>query len=491
MKELRNNNLPIQLKLPKIDSKNKDFNKRQNERYYGIKFNSIKQQDNKCILPRISDNSNSNMTLLNKKSEFNNLKQKEYRNVKYMSENELSKNLNLIKINQDNKKNDNIIITKVINIELQNNMILKNNLKKKKFKNSLLNILDKNDLNKNKLNEKRDDEDKFDENKIVENEDLKNNNKEQNKNVKLKIFGLVNHNNYCFMNSSLQIFFHLEQFVEKIVNIKLNNNNQLLSIEIQNILKITENNSIADPIKIKNIINSIQPEYKNDDQEDAFELITIFLEQLKQELKNIDNNYKPNININDNDELNAWNKFKKRHIDKYNSFIWELFYGIIKKEIICEKKHRILINYIPFNIIELPQFNENITLINLIEYFQKENEVFAEYECNKCGEIDKYFIKKTIITLPKYLLIYSDKNKIKTINEIKYKDIIKEESKNNDIYQLKGLIGYNGNSYSGHYYSRCKIYNDWYYFSDSNFKKIETPNISQNDIILVFELKTN
>ena len=293
------------------------------------------------------------------------------------------------------------------------------------------------------------------------------------------------------MNSSLQIFFHLEQFVEKIVNIKLNNNNQLLSIEIQNILKITENNSIADPIKIKNIINSIQPEYKNDDQEDAFELITIFLEQLKQELKNIDNNYKPNININDNEELNAWNKFKKRHIDKYNSFIWELFYGIIKKEIICEKKHRILINYIPFNIIELPQFNENITLINLIEYFQKENEVFAKYECNKCGEIDKYFIKKTIITLPKYLLIYSDKNKIKNINEIKYKDIIKEESKNNDIYQLKGLIGYNGNSYSGHYYSRCKIYNDWYYFSDSNFKKIETPNISQNDIILVLELKTN
>ena len=424
-------------------------------------------------------------------SEFNNLKQKEYRNVKYMSENELSKNLNLIKINQDNKKNDNIIITKVINIELQNNMILKNNLKKKKFKNSLLNILNKNDLNKNKLNEKRDDEDKFDENKIVENEDLKNNNKEQNKNVKLKIFGLVNHNNYCFMNSSLQIFFHLERFVEKIVNIKLNNNNQLLSIEIQNILKITENNSIADPIKIKNIINSIQPEYKNDDQEDAFELITIFLEQLKQELKNIDNNYKPNININDNEELNAWNKFKKRHIDKYNSFFWELFYGIIKKEIICEKKHRILINYIPFNIIELPQFNENITLINLIEYFQKENEVFAKYECNKCGEIDKYFIKKTIITLPKYLLIYSDKNKIKTINEIKYKDIIKEESKNNDIYQLKGLIGYNGNSYSGHYYSRCKIYNDWYYFSDSHFKKIETPNISQNDIILVFELKTN
>ncbi len=318
-----------------------------------------------------------------------------------------------------------------------------------------------------------------------------NNNKEQNKNVKLKIFGLVNHNNYCFMNSSLQIFFHLERFVEKIVNIKLNNNNQLLSIEIQNILKITENNSIADPIKIKNIINSIQPEYKNDDQEDAFELITIFLEQLKQELKNIDNNYKPNININDNDELNAWNKFKKRHIDKYNSFIWELFYGIIKKEIICEKKHRILINYIPFNIIELPQFNENITLINLIEYFQKENEVFAKYECNKCGEIDKYFIKKTIITLPKYLLIYSDKNKIKNINEIKYKDIIKEESKNNDIYQLKGLIGYNGNSYSGHYYSRCKIYNDWYYFSDINFKKIETPNISQNDMILVFELKTN
>ena len=60
------------------------------------------------------------MTFLNKKLEFKNSKQKDCRNGKYMSDDELSKNENLIKINQNNKKNDNIIITKVINyIELQ------------------------------------------------------------------------------------------------------------------------------------------------------------------------------------------------------------------------------------------------------------------------------------------------------------------------------------------------------------------------------------
>jgi len=475
-------NYEEKITLENRNNKNSLNQRNRDEISYNNKNSSISNIDEKKGKININ-NINDNKEEINAENIFNN---KEEINVENIDENK--NEINVEKINE-NKEEIN-----VENIDGNKKEINVEKINENKEEINVENIDgNKDEINAENINENKEEInlENINNNKEEINAENINNNKEENKNVKLKIFGLVNHNNYCFMNSSLQIFFHLEQFVEKIVNIKLNNNNQLLSIEIQNILKITENNSIADPIKIKNIINSIQPEYKNDDQEDAFELITIFLEQLKQELKNIDNNYKPNININDNDELNAWNKFKKRHIDKYNSFIWELFYGIIKKEIICEKKHRILINYIPFNIIELPQFHENITLINLIEYFQKENKVFAEYECNKCGEIDKYFIKKTIVTLPKYLLFYSDKNKIKTINEIKYKDIIKEESKNNDIYQLKGLIGYNGNSYSGHYYSRCKIYNDWYYFSDSNFKKIETPNISQNDMILVFELKTN
>ena len=88
----------IQLKYPKIYLKNIDFNKLKNGTYCGKKFYSIKKQDNNCILRMISYN--PNMTFLNKKSEFKNQKQKEYKlYLKNVSNDEFSKNQNLIKIN--------------------------------------------------------------------------------------------------------------------------------------------------------------------------------------------------------------------------------------------------------------------------------------------------------------------------------------------------------------------------------------------------------
>ena len=44
MKVFGNNNFSNQINLPKIDSKNIDFNKIKNGRYCGKKFHSIKKQ---------------------------------------------------------------------------------------------------------------------------------------------------------------------------------------------------------------------------------------------------------------------------------------------------------------------------------------------------------------------------------------------------------------------------------------------------------------
>ena len=372
------------------------------------------------------------------------------------------------------------------NIENNNSKNETNEFKNKKKKipenNQINNSVEKNDIS----NKSQNDITKFKkytlENTTTKNED-----------DKIKLFGLKNQKFDCYLNSSLQVFFHLENFNEKIKKLQNQRKDKELTYKYLILLKeIDSGITIIDPKDIKSTLSKIEEKYKFGNQQDANEFISIFLNQMKEEVKLVDFEKQMYENI-PKIEKDAFDKLEKKFFTKYNSFLIELFYGRLKKEILCPKdKKAIKVNFQVFNMIELLDSSNNI-IKTLLEY-QNEKEINTKIKikCQDCKkDYDKYFSKTTIYNLPYYLILYLVKP-INNFNEYQIEANKICEKNNNEIYELISSIAYYGNYRNGHYFAKCKDIknNQWYQFSDEKHNKINNQSIiDNNDIILFYKKK--
>jgi len=225
--------------------------------------------------------------------------------------------------------------------------------------------------------------------------------------------------------------------------------------------------------------------YINDNQEDANEFISNYLNCLIEETKdNIDINW-----IYKKGDEEFFNKFHQKFVKKKGiSFIVDLFYCLFRTESYCSKcKHTYSIKFNSFNILELPVKQEKYNFLNnkqldmrdilkdFISEKNKENDI-----CTKCKRELK--IKTSINSLPNCLIIYFNKDYSDNITytfdvpkAFNFENFIYDKSlsdDNNYIYDLKGIIFYSKFSKNiGHYKAAC-LGNDkkWYYFDDNHFE---------------------
>ena len=317
-----------------------------------------------------------------------------------------------------------------------------------------------------------------------------------NENNKIKLFGLKNLKFDCYLNSSLQVFFHLKLFNEKIKNFGSQFNNKELSYKYLELINEIDKgkSTIFDAKRIKSKLSEIESKYKYDYQHNANEFISLFLNQMKEEFKLIKDSDKTIIQPKPN-EKESFEKLENRFFKKFDSFLTELFYGRLKKEIICLNCNEVIkVNFQVYNMIELLDSSNN-SLENLLIKYQKEKQISSKIKiiCQHCKNDNyNYYSKTTIYNLPYYFIIYLV-YPIYNFNENDY--IIKSnnicEKNNNEEYELISSIAYYGNYKNGHYYAKCKDYDGtWYDFSDENYRKIENKNIiDSNDVILFFKKK--
>ena len=216
---------------------------------------------------------------------------------------------------------------------------------------------------------------------------------------------------------------------------------------------------------------------------------------MKEEVKSIKNSDKKTKIQPKPNEKESFEKLENRFFKKFDSFLTELFYGRLKKEIICLNCNEVIkVNFQVYNMIELLDSSNN-SLENLLIKYQKEKQISfkKKIKCQHCNNsIDNYYSKTTIYNLPYYFIIYLV-DPIDNFNENDY--IIKSnnicEKNNNEEYELISSIAYYGNYKNGHYYAKCKDYDGtWYNFSDENYRIIENKNIiDSNDVILFFKKK--
>jgi len=380
---------------------------------------------------------------------------------------------------------------------------------------------DKNEINENKINDNEIDDNEIDENKIKENEpdknvkiDKKDKKKEIIKKDIIYPIGLrnflyeknndsyFNYNNYemttgniCYMNSSIQCLFHLEDFTDNITKSAIYKKGDLVRATSSLIEEMkSSKNKNSDLLSVKNIkkaMGKIDERYNDNNEEDANEFISNFLDGLLDEIGN-KNNLPEKLNIENESDRDAYNKFYKRFYNaKGNSFLLELFYSILKTQKVCQRCGKV--NSIKFNtnnIIELPIYGlakkgNDIYLNEIIENYLKKNKNISG-ECKFCS--GKIYEKINIYSLPKYLILYFGRtigNKYIN-NQIIFPD--EYYFNGNTLYQITSVIYHSQlGKKSGHYTASCRCDNDWYYFNDSYVAKEKFRNKHLKPIILIYE----
>lgn len=326
------------------------------------------------------------------------------------------------------------------------------------------------------------------------------------------LYGFENTGNNCYLNSSLQLLTRIYELKKNIINFKEENickstaTKGYLFFEFKNIINdIINNKKKLYPNRLKKVMISIDQRYSNNNQEDANEFISNFLDGLLEETADKYNPIQKNIyNFKNYEEEKAYEKLYNKFYKKIgNSFLLDLFYGILKTEKYCKCGNILSIRYNPYNMIELPIYD----LAQNNSYSLSLEEIIMEYinpyknpniKCEKCG--NNIYTKTEIIKLPQYLILYFGRtvgNKYLNI-KIKYKEYMNFgnylDKIKNKSYQLSCVIEHSGGAHYGHYTALCPInendYNNqstWYKISDSYWYKNKYDYDGDDAIILLYK----
>ena len=197
--------------------------------------------------------------------------------------------------------------------------------------------------------------------------------------------GLDNVGATCYMNATLQCFYHVKPLSENIINDPYIRSNLKLTSCFKDLIEdlagcknrrkffssrqtMTEDNSLKDsvkPIKFKNVISEMNPLFNGVKANDSKDLILFLLETMDKELTLRNNKTKEMMTFNGNslEDIEPQN-FKKYH----NSIFSDIFYGILKSVMKCSNCKNEIITYSIINFVIFP-------LKKIYEELNKQNNV--------------------------------------------------------------------------------------------------------------------
>lgn len=317
--------------------------------------------------------------------------------------------------------------------------------------------------------------------------------------------------NSCYLSSTLQCFVNIN-VINNIINDLLQSqiNNQLL----YQYLTLLNNNNIANPMQLKQLLCSKNDMFRNRNQQDCHECLIILMDIFHEETKHIKHRelipYYQSINSENNSkDLNAKVKNANNQWEKYietfgYSFITHLFTGQFIMTLICNDCETEKSNFESFNNISLdiPKIKKDGQIIvpsvkHCFSKYFKEELLDCDIDCENCKE-RKQMTKRTSIWRFPNILVLSLKRyldpRVRNNSPIKLDKTIKFEIQSNKqilIYDLKCVVNHEGyNAQSGHYTTIVQDDEHGYLHIDDNIvRKTNLPEESKAAYILVYVVR--
>ena len=325
-----------------------------------------------------------------------------------------------------------------------------------------------------------------------------------------KIIGFNNLGNTCYLNSGLQILFHLKIFMLNLINIKDFQNKPitrsllLLIEQIKNIMSFSNLDysmlSIS-PYEFKSNFEYKHSLFNNGDQQDCAEFLRFLLEDISKENNRIKGKFiYEEIEYNNQSKQEVVENFHNFFIKKEDSFIVDSFYIQLLNIYKCNCGFE---TYSCEKILDIPLKMPNIknyTIKELLELNLYYDNVKWEKICLKCKKKDliiEQYINFSILNDIVFITLQRFNKETNSINNslVKYDDVLDlnpymdAKSESNDyMYFLKGIVHYRGNIEKGHYWSNIKIRGEWYDFNDNFVSKLDMQEYQNSTaFILVYE----
>ena len=253
--------------------------------------------------------------------------------------------------------------------------------------------------------------------------------------------------------------------------------------------------------EFKEILATENPKLNTDDEIDPRFIVAFLLEKMHKELnkiRQIENNEEQYIitstfNGQDEDKTNKIemiDKFVKYFKENFNSFISNLFFGMLKEKKICHNCNMASYNFgcfcfLTFNLNEI--FNNtmnNIQLNDLFDYMNKKNKQFTLNDniyCDRCLSYQMHTQIKQLYSMPYELIIIFDRgtncaNK-KIVNFPFVLDVSQfVESKYCPLkFNLVGCVNRYDINGKEHYISFTKDLNsqNWFYSNDEKIDQVD------------------
>ena len=390
--------------------------------------------------------------------------------------------------------------------------LLKNQIKIYEQEKSQFNIKNNELIEKEKEIKNREIQLNLRENKIKEKEkELKRREyelqKKENK-YKIVLIGLNNIGATCYMNATLQCLSNSKKLTEYFLEQFKKDTNKIMTNEYYEVLKnlwnVESKEKAYSPNSFKEVLSKENPLFAGVAANDSKDLINFLLERFHQELNiinannNLNNNNNSNFNQPDQtNEIAMLGEFLQEYVQKFNSPISDLFYGILETKSQCQGCNIIKYNFQVYSFLEFPlqqvnQFyfnngkrplltndgkNPDVDLYECFEYNRKIDLMTGENQmyCNICNKLCNAYYSTILYSGPNYLIINLNRgkgaiyeckvnfpNQLNIFNYVSFKNGI-------TVYELYAVICHLGpSSMSGHFVAYCKnrIDNQWYLYND-------------------------